>query len=700
MKTFMKIKKILLFSLIIFISHTIIVSALTGSDSVTVTVPPHINGSCSGTHYNCIAGTSFNGRESSPYWLWFCNGVDGGTNASCSQLMGAPINGSCSGTHYNCNAGTSVNNTEGYQKWSWGCNGVYGGTNNPSCSQIIPPPTNLTSSCPSPGTSASLSWTLPSGYTLSYLRIQDNMTSNVIFVPEGSVDSGPSFSFTSTPGHEYLSWVHTRLPSGASSSEVYSSFNCIPAPTGNLTASPTSCTIASGASSCNVSLTWTTTNPVGTSAITSNYPSANTILANGNSGTNQPVAVPYLSSPRIFYLYNNTVPLAAASATSSCAINTTWNGSVCALNTYTVSTSAGSSGSITPASRIVNHGSTTTFTVTPNPGYSIGTVSGCSGSLSGNTYATGPITAPCTVTATFSLILLVPTVTTTPVTSITQTTATGGGNITSDGGSTVTVSGCAWSTSSNPVYDPLNGPIPGNIGQVTNGPPAGSYSCSLSGLTTGTTYYVRAYAKNAVGTSYGSNVSFSTIGVTLGTLTASGCTIPENQSSCPSTLDWSTTNPIGTSTVRYPNYTGTVVVTANSGTTTSTVPYPSRTFVLVNNGTTLDTKTAIASCNISINHWDGSKCALNAPTATFTVNNATAATIFKGRSATLRWNSSLATSCTGTGFSTGGAITNLDPGVTVSPLITTTYTLTCTNDTGTTNDTVVTKVIIINIKEQ
>ena len=69
---------------------------------------------------------------------------------------------------------------------------------------------------------------------------------------------------------------------------------------------------------------------------------------------------------------------------------------------YTVSTSAGTGGTITPTSRLVSHGSTTTFTVTPNTGYSIGLVSGCSGTLSGNTYTTGAITGACTVTATFS----------------------------------------------------------------------------------------------------------------------------------------------------------------------------------------------------------------------------------------------------------------------------------------------------------
>ncbi len=71
------------------------------------------------------------------------------------------------------------------------------------------------------------------------------------------------------------------------------------------------------------------------------------------------------------------------------------------LKTYTVTATAGLGGSIDPASRSVAHGDQTTFTITPGTGYSIGTVSGCGGNLVGNTYTTGPITAPCRVSARF-----------------------------------------------------------------------------------------------------------------------------------------------------------------------------------------------------------------------------------------------------------------------------------------------------------
>jgi hypothetical protein len=76
-----------------------------------------------------------------------------------------------------------------------------------------------------------------------------------------------------------------------------------------------------------------------------------------------------------------------------------------AINSYTVTPSAGANGSMTPSTaQAVNYNQTTSFTVTPNSGYTIGTVSGCGGTLVGGVYTTGPITADCTVAATFTVI--------------------------------------------------------------------------------------------------------------------------------------------------------------------------------------------------------------------------------------------------------------------------------------------------------
>ncbi len=73
------------------------------------------------------------------------------------------------------------------------------------------------------------------------------------------------------------------------------------------------------------------------------------------------------------------------------------------LQTWTVTPGAGSNGSISPnAPQTVDNGATTSFTLTPAAGYAIASVTGCSGSLVGNVYTTGAITANCAVTATFA----------------------------------------------------------------------------------------------------------------------------------------------------------------------------------------------------------------------------------------------------------------------------------------------------------
>lgn len=93
-------------------------------------------------------------------------------------------------------------------------------------------------------------------------------------------------------------------------------------------------------------------------------------------------------------------------------------------------------------------------------------------------------------------------VTTTAVTGISLTGATSGGNVTSDGGTPVTAYGVCWSTTANPV-------VTGN--HTTDGSGIGSFVSTIAGLTSNTTYHVRAYATNASGTYYGDDVAFTTL---------------------------------------------------------------------------------------------------------------------------------------------------------------------------------------------
>jgi len=91
---------------------------------------------------------------------------------------------------------------------------------------------------------------------------------------------------------------------------------------------------------------------------------------------------------------------------------------------------------------------------------------------------------------------------TNPVSIITTNGANSGGNISSDGGSTITTRGIVWATTPNPT-------IANN--QSTNGGGTGLYSASLNNLAPSTSYHVRSFATNGVGTSYGNDVTFTTL---------------------------------------------------------------------------------------------------------------------------------------------------------------------------------------------
>ena len=93
------------------------------------------------------------------------------------------------------------------------------------------------------------------------------------------------------------------------------------------------------------------------------------------------------------------------------------------------------------------------------------------------------------------------TIGTTAVSNIIATSATCGGTISNNCGGAVTASGVCWSTSTAPIAT-------GN--HTSDGATSGSFTSSITGLTLGATYYVRAYATNSSGTAYGPEVSFTT----------------------------------------------------------------------------------------------------------------------------------------------------------------------------------------------
>lgn len=97
---------------------------------------------------------------------------------------------------------------------------------------------------------------------------------------------------------------------------------------------------------------------------------------------------------------------------------------------------------------------------------------------------------------------LAPTVTTQVVSGILSLLATGNGTVTLDGGKTITERGICWKTSSGPTTADS---------KVTSGGTTGVFTASMTGLSRNVTYYVKAYATNSIGTSYGAEVSFTTI---------------------------------------------------------------------------------------------------------------------------------------------------------------------------------------------
>jgi hypothetical protein len=102
--------------------------------------------------------------------------------------------------------------------------------------------------------------------------------------------------------------------------------------------------------------------------------------------------------------------------------------------------------------------------------------------------------------------IVLPTVTTNSVSNIKSKSAVCGGNIISHGGGAVTQRGVCWSTSSNPTI--FND-------KTSDGTGTGSFSSNLTGLVQNTQYYVRAYATNSSGTSYGEERVFKTLLIIL-----------------------------------------------------------------------------------------------------------------------------------------------------------------------------------------
>jgi hypothetical protein len=88
------------------------------------------------------------------------------------------------------------------------------------------------------------------------------------------------------------------------------------------------------------------------------------------------------------------------------------------------------------------------------------------------------------------------------VTDLTSTTATSGGTVDADGGDPVTARGVCWSTTTNPTTAD---------NKTIDGTGVGTFTSAITGLASGITYYVRSYATNSMGTTYGPEIIFRTL---------------------------------------------------------------------------------------------------------------------------------------------------------------------------------------------
>ena len=100
------------------------------------------------------------------------------------------------------------------------------------------------------------------------------------------------------------------------------------------------------------------------------------------------------------------------------------------------------------------------------------------------------------------VVLTSPEINTTNISFFNDTTVTTGGNITTDGNSPITLRGIVWDLLPNPTIL-LNT-------KTNDGSGIGSFNSTISNLAPATKYFLRAYATNKIGTSYGNELTFTT----------------------------------------------------------------------------------------------------------------------------------------------------------------------------------------------
>lgn len=508
-------------------------------------------------------------------------------------------------------------------------------------------------------------------------------------------------SFIVTPSAGYTSSIGGTCPEGTWVGDKYTTgaitANCTVEAsflgmTGTLTPGPnTSCTIANGEDNCKIDLNWTTTNPIGTSAVTSPTGTPNP----GNSVNNgtQTFTAPYNAFGVNFFLYNNGQKLAETNVATNCMPGSVWNGTTKVCEVEVLAGQPDLIAGIPYITTKLDLDNMIIYSDIENRGNA----------------STEPI-AKVGFRSFIKKLFNIKNV-------FAGLSEGGGGEVI---GSTGFYNLFQTSTDASNPDSPkgvIDYPITPEMAHIV----AGGSRTTQSPITEFKNgEWVRFCAdKNSAGdigviteSDEKNNCSDWVEVDKLSPLPPTGdiwgepdpCVIPLDGNSCLTDVSWTSSNTSGTVTLVSD---GKILKTGIAGEISESIPFSSRDFSLKDNEVVLVTKTIGANC-VAGTTWTIDKCIkiIIVPPAYNIGLNASKGTIVKGGATVVRWDSvdSWASSCvasstdnnwTGDKMTSGGS----DP---LHPLVTTTYTLTCVPTDGSADviENVTVKVIEPNVKEE